>query len=150
MLLINVGCVVNEGKSSRLYEVSDMEDLLRDYYTNDLGRISPGIACGNFKAGNDVGCFKLVVNKERKAVSLLYENLSDGKIENVYQLDSPSDFVFIEKVENKKLENSTAFTRHKEVELEEGQPSLQLIFFEKSAVIFYWKDGRFHQIWVSD
>lgn len=147
-----VGCAsMNGNHAYRIYDVGDMEDLLRDYYTNDLKKISPGLACGDFKMENDVGCFKLLVNKkEGKVVKLVYDDLANGTEKEIYKFEPAINFIFIEKIHKKKLENSMAFSEHKKVTLNKGQPSLRLVFFGKSAVVFYWKDGMFQKIWVSD
>ncbi len=147
------GCSWTQGKDGdyRIYEISDMEDLLWDYYANNLKRVSPGIACGNFKTGNDVGCFKLLVRKEDgKLTSLIYDEPTNGKLEKVYEFNSSANFVFIEKIYKDKLENSASLPKHKEVKLAKDQPALRLVFFEKSSVVFYWRDGKFNEIWTSD
>lgn len=135
----------------RLYQIYDMEESLQDYYANDLRRISPGLACGDFKNENNVGCFKLLVDtRHGKVTKLIYHELSSGDKLELYEFVPPVDYVLIEKIYDSKLETSNALTEHEEVVLEAGQPSLRLVFFGKSAVVFYWKNGAFHKIWTAD
>jgi len=141
----------NSNSNYRLYQIYDMEDVLQDYYTNDLRRISPGLACGDFKMENNVGCFKLLVDKRGgKVTKLIYHELSTGDKLELYEFDPPINYVLIEKIYESKLENSNALPEHEEVILDAGQPSLRLVFFGKSAVVFYWKNGTFHKIWTAD
>jgi hypothetical protein len=147
------GCSSMKINSSnyRLYQLGDMEDLLQDYYANDMKRFSPGLACGDFKDNNNVGCFKLIVdNRKNKVVNLIYDELLTGKKTAIYKFDPPVDYVYIEKIYDRKIESQGGLPEHKEVILESRQPSLRLVFFEKSAVVFYWKDGKFNEIWTSD
>lgn len=137
--------------SYRLYQIHDMEELLQDHYTNDLRKINPGLACGDFKNENNVGCFKLLVNtRHGKVEKLVYHELSSGDVLELYKFDPPVDYVLIEKIYAPKLENSNALTGHEEVVLEANQPSLRLVFFEQSEVVFYWKNGSFRKIWTAD
>ncbi len=152
--IANSSCAQKKYEHYRIYEVSDMDDYTRDYYTNDLRGTSPGIACGNFKTGNNVGCFKLLVRKKDGALrSLVYDD--DEGTEKIYEIEygPPSGggyLVYIEKIYESQLEQTALLPGHKEVKLAKSQPSLQLNFFEKSAVVFYWKDDKFNEIWVSD
>jgi len=158
ILLIICVCILNscsfyytENGRYRVYQIYDMEDILQDYYTNDLKRINPGLACGDFKMENNVGCFKLLVDKRQgKVTKLIYHELStDGQLE-LYEFTPPANHVLIEKIYESKLKTSNALSEHEEVVLNTGQPSLRLIFFGKSAVVFYWKNGVFHKIWTTD
>jgi len=135
----------------RLYKIYDMEDSLQDYYANNLKRISPGLACGDFKNNNNVGCFKLLIDVRRgNVVKLIYKDLSSNDNIDVYYFDPPENNIFIEKINEIKLKTSNALPKNDEVVLEAGQPSLKLVFFGKSAVVFYWKEGIFHKIWTAD
>jgi len=135
----------------RLYQIYDMDEFLLDYYTNDLKKINPGLACGDFKNENNVGCFKLLVNTNNgKVEKLVYHELSSVDMVEIYKFDPPVNYVFIEKIYTHKLKNSNALAEHEEVVLEANQPSLKLVFFEKSEVVFYWKNGSFHKIWTAD
>jgi len=149
----------------RLYQLSDMEDVLQDYYANDLKKMTPGLACGAFKMDNHTGCFKLIVdNSNGKVVKLIYEEeYSGGEKLEIYSIEPPTgkdnsanhsiyapfNNMYIEKLFQQKIESSRSLSE-KKVILKEGQPSLKLAFFGKSAVAFYWKNGKFNQIWVSD
>ena len=128
-----------------------MEDSLQDFYTNDLRKINPGLACGNFKNDNNVGCFKLLVDTMNgKVVKLIYHELSNDNKYELFDFVPPVDDVLIEKIFESKLITSDVLTKHEEVVLEANQPSLRLVFFGKSAVVFYWKNGAFHKIWTAD
>ena len=145
-ILLLQGCSAN----FRLYQIGDMDDFLIDYYTNDLKRISPGIVCDDFKMKNSVGCFKLLVdNRNGKVATMVYDEF-DGNLLVLYRFDPPVNYVFVEKSYDRKIESSDALPEHEKVVLEKGQPSLKLIFFEKSALQFYWREGSFHKIWTSD
>lgn len=153
LICILVSCSMThiDNRHYRVYQITDMEDLLQDYYTNVLGRISPGLACGDFKMENDVGCFKLLVDKTHGEVTkLIYHDLSSGEKHELYKFDPPANYVFIEKIIESKLATSDALPEHEEVTLQAGQPSLRLVFFGKSAVVFYWKNDAFHKIWTAD
>lgn len=152
-LLFVTGCFTTKINSSkhRLYQLSDMEVLLQDYYANDLKRISPGLACDDFKNNGSVGCFKLIVDEGHgKVIKLIYDGLHNGEKLEVYSFDPPVNYIFIEKIFEKQLKTFDPLPEEKAVTLEDGQPSLRLIVFEKSAVVFYWKNERFNQIWTSD
>jgi len=153
LFIIVNGCAsfVQTGGAFRLYEISDMDDFVRDHYSNTLNLASPGIACGDFKLNNNVGCFKILVNrKDGRVISLVYKEGSGESIEEIYKLESTDNFIFIEKSYQNVLINSNSLPGSERVMLLDGQPSLRLIFFGKSAVVFYWKNGRFNEIWVSD
>lgn len=157
ILIVICGCFLcscslqQDNSNERLYQIYDMEESLQDYYTNDLRRISPGLACGDFKNNNDVGCFKLIVDTTHgKIMKLIYHELSSDRIFLLYEFIPPVDDVLIEKIYDSNLETSSALIEHEEVVLEPGQPSLRLVFFGKSSVVFYWKNGAFHKIWTSD
>ena len=151
VLLVGCSSIKPNSPHYRLYQLSDMEDLLQDYYANDLKRMSPGLACGDFKMKNSIGCFKLIVDESHgKVIKLIYDELPIGEKSEIYSFDPPINFIFIEKILERKLESSRALSEHKEVILEDGQPSLRLVFFEKSAVVFYWMNGKFNMIWTSD
>ncbi|MBI5182124.1 MAG: hypothetical protein HZA06_04330 [Nitrospirae bacterium] len=116
-----------------------------------MGRINPGLACGDFKMDNNVGCFKLIVDtRHGKVEKLIYHDFASGEKLELYEFVPPVDYVLIEKIYDSKLATSDVLPEHEEVALEAGQPSLRLIFFGKSAVVFYWKNGAFHKIWTAD
>jgi len=151
VLLFGCASIKTTNSDYRLYQLSDMEDVLQDYYANDLKRISPGLACGNFKMNNILGCFKLIVDERRgKVVRLIYDDLSSGEKKKIFTFVQPLKNIYIEKMFLQKLETTRALPDHEEVILKDGQPSLRLVFFEKSAVVFYWKNGEFKQIWTAD
>lgn len=140
-----------ESARYRVYQIYDMEDSLQDYYTNDLRKINPGLACADFKSDNNVGCFKLLVDTTHgKVTKLIFHELSNGDKFELFEFVPPVDDVLIEKIFDSKLETSKTLTEHEEVVLKAGQPSLRLVFFGKSAVVFYWKNGAFHKIWTDD
>ena len=141
-----------DSKRYRLYQLSDMDISLQNYYGNDLKRISPGVVCGNFKMKkNKVGCFQLLVDSRHgKVTKLIYDEFSEDTRIELFEFDPPVDYVFIEKIYDSKLETSDVLSEDEEVILETGQPSLRLVFFEKSAAVFYWKNGAFHKIWTAD
>jgi len=128
-----------------------MEDVLQDYYTNDLKRISPGLACGDFKMENSVGCFKLIVDEwQGRVVKLIYvENSGNQEIE-LYEFVPSVNYVYIEKIFDSKLVSSGGLPEYKEAHLEVSQPSLRLVFFGKSAVVFFWENEQFQKIWTAD
>lgn len=157
LLLVICACLLSccslqqDSTRYRLYQIYDMEESLQDHYTNDLRRINPGLACADFKNENNVGCFKLLVDTMHgKVTKLIYHELSSGDKLELFEFVPPVDDVLIEKIYDSKLETSHALTEHEEVVLEAGQPSLRLVFFGKSAVVFYWKNGAFHKIWTAD
>lgn len=136
--------------TTHLYNIMDMDDFLLDYYTNDLRRISPGISCGDFKNNKTVGCFKIIAtNADGKARELVYDNL-DGNVEVLHRFDPATNSVFIEKSYDTEIQSSPALPEHKKVVLKKGQPSLKVIFFEKSSLQIYWQNGVFQNIWISD
>jgi hypothetical protein len=157
-LFVICGCILsgcalsNEGSTRyRLYQLHDMEESLQDHYANVLRKISPGLACGDFKNTNTVGCFKLLLDTTHgKVVKLIYHDLPNGDKFELYEFTPPTNDVLIEKIYESKLTTSNALEEHEEVVLDSGQPSLRLIFFEKSAVVFYWKNAAFHKIWTAD
>ncbi len=151
--LVFLGCSSMQVNSSqyRIYQLSDMEDSLQDYYANDLKKIAPGIACASYKMSNAVGCFKLIVDKRHgKVIKLIYDELQGEEPLVLYRFDYSANIVFIEKIFEKKLESSRSLPEHNEATLEDGQPSVKLVFMGKSAVVFYWQNGKFNEIWTAD
>jgi hypothetical protein len=146
--IIYSGCSYNE--KYRLYQLSDMDVLLQDYYVNDLKRISPGLACDIFKGkGNGLGCFKLLVDSRHgKVVKLVHQEMwGGGATDLIYEFDPPVNYVYIEKLNQQNIQGHDP---DEEVTLKKDQPSLELVFFEKSSVAFYWETHTFRSIWTSD
>ncbi len=153
ILLIGCSTVKIDSSQYRLYQISDMEDSLQDYFANKIKRINPGLACDAFRMNNITGCFKLIVDKRHgKVIKLIYEEPPNRDKLEIYSFDPPRNDIFIEKVFDREFKSTEAVSEefYKEVTLEEGQPSLLLEFDGKSSVVFYWKDGEFNEIWTSD
>lgn len=133
-----------------IYSIEDMDKEFQAYYIEDFGKDQPpGIVCGKFFENKD-GCFKLISNKkEEGAIELVYEDSTKHYV-LVKKFNPPNGFIFLSKRKGRLISSSKALDDKKAFVLKEGQDAVELHYYEKSTVVYYWNENKFDEIWVSD
>jgi len=146
LCLIITACASNVHNSEYLF--ADMELQIQDDFLKSNTKIEPGVACGQFKKSIK-GCFKLIVEDEsRKASQLIY---TDSKGQVLIKKFTPSiNFIYLTKRKEQAINTSKSLVEDKRYVLKKWQEAVELHYYEKSTVVYYWDGTKFDNIWVSD
>jgi hypothetical protein len=135
--------------------IGSFDKYLIDFYKNKGVAHEPWSVVADFNGDNIADFSGLMRSPTGKIDLVVFYSFKGGLIHKVLLKDASEDndsiyiAVFIEppgKVHGFPFDN----LEPKDLVADLKHPGIHLIFFEKSAVLFYWKDSDFKEIWTAD
>ncbi len=131
----------------RVYSYRNMEKETREFLIK-MNISHPGHVCGHFRK-EVKGCFKLISeHSDKGAVKLIY---TDKEVDEyiVKAFSEPINFVYLTKRKQRTIKSSKALMKEEYI-LRRDQDAIELHYYEKSTVVYFWVNDSIEEIWISD
>ena len=145
-------------KNWRVLEKNDIDSLSQVLWDETRGEECPGVAVGNYDGSNEKGYAALIIpqdsTKRKFKLLLLKKNSSRNyTIKTLIKSSGVGDYPVIYKGKPGTYTETGSFDYDKDNEADSVETKYDVIiceFIEKGALAFYYKDGKFHELVISD
>ena len=140
-----------------LMNIEELENYARMWFSRHYQNLNPFLVKRDFDGNNFTDIALIMRNSKSQkgnTIFAIFLQSDKGQYELEFRLnmDIYRDDVFIIPIEAGEIVKQTLAldTPYKEVELK--NPAVELYYFEKSSVVYYWDDKtkKFEEIWTSD
>ena len=142
----------------RVLEKKDLGSDDQILWAKAWGEGCPGVAVGNYDGSNEKGYAALIISQDstkRQFKLLLLKKNSSGNytIKTLIKSSGVGDYPVIYKGKPGTYTETGSFDYGKDNEADSVETKYDVIiceFIEKGALAFYYKDGKFHELVISD